>query len=213
MQVARKQFRASDGIPVRGKRGLLHFPVDMDYNEPVEQVTYKYRYLHFTCPSLMNSGGSSSAFRLCWQAAMMKTVEQLLDEARALLPYRLSPEETWQAIRAGTLAIDIRGAEQQREDGLVPGSLVIRRNVLEWRCDPASPRHHPRITHHGQMIVIICDQGYQSSLAAANLQQLGLTQATDMIGGFCKWKEAHLPIAAYDQALVFMSFTEFDQKK
>jgi rhodanese-related sulfurtransferase len=128
---------------------------------------------------------------------MIKSVDQLLDEARALLPYRLSPEETFKEIGVGTLVIDIRGDEQQRQDGLIPGSIVIRRNVLEWRCDPASPWHHPEIKHHGQKVILVCDEGYQSSLAAANLQQLGLTQATDMADGFSGWRNSGLPVAPY----------------
>ncbi len=128
----------------------------------------------------------------------MKTVEQLLQEARALLPYRCSPKETLSEIESGTLVIDIRGDEQQRRDGLIPGAMVIRRNVLEWRCDPASPWRHERFTNHALKVIIVCDEGYQSSLAAANLQQLGLIYATDMVGGFCHWKESGLPVAPYD---------------
>ena len=69
----------------------------------------------------------------------MKTFEQLLNHAKALLPRRYSPSETLSELAAGALVIDIRGDEQQRADGLIPGTLVIRRNVLEWRCDPVSP--------------------------------------------------------------------------
>ena len=129
---------------------------------------------------------------------MTKTVEQLLDEARALLPRRLSPDETRQEIKAGTFVIDIRGDEQQRKDGLDRGAVVIRRNVLEWRCDPTSCWRHPRIANHEQNIVVFCYEGYQSSLAAANLQQLGLRHATDMVGGFSSWKEMGLPITPYE---------------
>ncbi len=118
----------------------------------------------------------------------MKTVEQLLNHARALLPYRYSPIETLTQIEAGALVIDIRGDEQQRADGLIPRTLVIRRNVLEWRCDPVSPWHHPSITDHRQKIILFCNEGYQSVLAAANLQILGLTFAADMEGGFTGWK-------------------------
>ncbi len=130
-------------------------------------------------------------------ATMVITVDQLLDQARALLPYRLSPEETFNEIESGTLVIDIRGDEQQRQDGLILGSIVIRRNVLEWRCDPASEWHHPAITHHGQKVVLFCNEGYQSSLAAANLQLLGLRYATDMVGGFSRWRESGLPIVPF----------------
>jgi rhodanese-related sulfurtransferase len=93
-------------------------------------------------------------------------------------------EETLIEIEARTLVIDIRGYEQQRRDGLIPRTMVIRRSVLEWRCDPASPWHHELITDHGQKIVIFCNEGYQSGLAAAHLQRLGLIYATDMAGGF-----------------------------
>ena len=132
---------------------------------------------------------------------LVLTVEQLLHEARALLPYRRSPEETLGEIDAGALVIDIRGDEQQRRDGLIPRTMVIRRNVLEWRCDPVSPWHHALITHHGQKIILFCNEGYQSILAAANLQRLGLTYATDMVGGFSGWKAAGLPTTPYGDPL------------
>jgi len=134
---------------------------------------------------------------LIGRTAMVKTVEELLVEARALLPHRFTPEETLHEIDLGTLVIDIRGDEQQRQDGLIPGAIIIRRNVLEWRCDPASFWHHSEIKHHGQRVILVCDQGYQSSLAAANLQQLGLKQATDMADGFSGWRNSGLPIAPY----------------
>jgi len=133
---------------------------------------------------------------------MTKTVDQLLDEARAVLPHRPTPQETLEELKSGTLVLDIRGDEQQRRDGLIPGALVIRRNVLEWRCDPASPWHDPAVTHHGQKIILVCDEGYQSSLAAANLQQLGLSRATDMAGGFSHWKQLALPVTPYDELAV-----------
>ena len=128
----------------------------------------------------------------------MKTVEQFLQEARALLPHRCSPKETLTEIEAGTLVIDIREDEQQRQDGLIPRTMIIRRNVLEWRCDPVCPWHHLLITDHGQKIIIFCNEGYQSSLAAANLQRLGQKQATDMVGGFSSWKLTGLPITPYN---------------
>ena len=129
---------------------------------------------------------------------MMQTVTQLLHEARAELPSRCSPRETFEEMTGGALVIDIRGDEQQRRDGLIPGAITIRRNVLEWRCDPRSRWHHKSIKHHGQRIILVCDQGYQSSLAAANLQRLGLTRATDMSGGFSRWKKLGLPVTPYD---------------
>ena len=133
---------------------------------------------------------------------MANAVDQLLDEARSLLPLRPSPRQTFEAMQAGALVIDIRGDEQQRRDGLIPGAIVIRRNVLEWRCDPDCPWHHERIADRRQRIVLICDEGYQSSLAAANLQKMGLPGATDMDGGFVVWKRQKLPVVPYDAEAV-----------
>lgn len=128
----------------------------------------------------------------------MKTVDQLLRDANATLPFRWTPLQVAREIDAGTLVIDIRGDEQQRRDGLIPGTLVIRRNVLEWRCDPVSPWHHPRVTDHHQKIILFCHEGYQSVLAAANLQLLGLNLASDMEGGFVSWRSEGLPLRPYD---------------
>jgi rhodanese-related sulfurtransferase len=127
----------------------------------------------------------------------MKTVDQLLEDARKLLPPRPSPQETLQAMKEGAFVVDIRGDEQQRRDGLIPGATVIRRNVLEWRCDPASEWRHPEVTRHDQHIILVCDEGYQSSLAAANLQHLGVNKATDMVGGFQLWRDNGLPVVPY----------------
>ena len=127
----------------------------------------------------------------------MLTVDQLLDEARGRLPYRSSPEEVLRKMQDGTLVFDVRGDEQQRRDGLIPGAIVIRRNVLEWRCDPQSIWHHANVTHYDQKIIVVCDEGYQSSLAAANLQLMGMRNATDMEGGFQLWKQSGLPIVRY----------------
>jgi rhodanese-related sulfurtransferase len=105
-----------------------------------------------------------------------KTVDELLAQARATLPGRPSP------------------AEALREDGLIPGAIVLPRNSLEWRCDPACEWRHPAITGRDLRIILVCDQGYQSSLAAANLQMLGLSCATDLDGGFAAWAAAGLPV-------------------
>lgn len=127
------------------------------------------------------------------------TVEQLLAEARAHLE-RLSPERAHAAIRAGGLLIDIRSELQRDRDGVIPGSRFIARNVLEWRCDPASHWRDRAITDACARVIVICNEGYQSSLAAATLQQLGLLDATDVMGGFQAWKAAGLPVQHADQA-------------
>jgi rhodanese-related sulfurtransferase len=125
-----------------------------------------------------------------------KTVDELLARARATLPDRPSPAEALRAQAGGALLIDIRGDDQRRDDGLIPGAIALPRNSLEWRCDPASEWRHPAITGRDLRIILICDQGYQSSLAAATLQQLGLIHATDLDGGFTAWAAAGLPVIA-----------------
>jgi rhodanese-related sulfurtransferase len=122
-----------------------------------------------------------------------KTIDQLLDEARARLQ-RLSPAETANALAAGALVVDIRPAEQRRRDGDMPGAVVIERNVLEWRLDPTSAHRIPEVSGPDQVIVVICAEGYSSSLAAATLQDLGFRRATDLAGGFLAWKAAGLPV-------------------
>jgi rhodanese-related sulfurtransferase len=105
------------------------------------------------------------------------TVDELLSQARAMLPHCPSPAEALHAQANGALLVDLRG-DDQRRDGLIPGAIMVPRNCLEWRCDAASkwkaPRHHPPDLH----VILICQQDYQSSLAAATLQQLGLIHAT-----------------------------------
>jgi len=122
-----------------------------------------------------------------------KTAAQLLDEARTRLR-RLSPAETADALAGGALVVDIRPAEQREREGAMPGALVIERNVLEWRLDPASPDRIPEITDHEQVVVVVCSEGYTSSLAAATLQDMGFGNATDLAGGFRAWKAAGLPV-------------------
>ena len=124
---------------------------------------------------------------------MTKTVEQLLDEARARLR-RFSPAETADEQAAGALVVDTRPAAQREREGEMPGALVIERNVLEWRLDPASPDRIPEVTGHDQVVVVVCSEGYSSSLAAAALQDLGYRNATDLAGGFQAWKAAGLPV-------------------
>ena len=121
------------------------------------------------------------------------TVEELLARARAGLD-RLDPAAAAAAVEAGAVIVDIRGDAQRERDGEVPGAVVIARNVLEWRDDPHSPTRDDRIASPSAQIVVMCDEGYQSSLAAANLQLLGLARATDLDGGFQAWRAAGLPV-------------------
>jgi rhodanese-related sulfurtransferase len=122
------------------------------------------------------------------------TVEQMLSEARARLR-RLSPEETEAAVRAGALLIDIRSELQRERDGAVPGAREIARNVFEWRCDPSSEWSDPEVVgQQDRQLIVMCNEGYQSSLAAVTLQRFGFADATDMIGGFQAWRAAGLGV-------------------
>jgi rhodanese-related sulfurtransferase len=120
------------------------------------------------------------------------SVEELLELARAGL-VRVSPADAAQAMAGGALLVDIRPVGLRESDGEIPGSIVIDRNVLEWRLDPASAHRIPEV-RADQTVIIVCDEGYASSLAAATLQQLGLTRATDLVGGFQAWKRSGLPV-------------------
>jgi rhodanese-related sulfurtransferase len=124
---------------------------------------------------------------------MAKTVEQLLEDARRRLK-RLTPEAALRAQEGGALLVDIRAESQRERDGSIPGASFVPRNVLEWRLDPASPARDEALARRESVIVVFCDEGYQSSLAAATLQELGLDRATDLEGGFQAWKGAGLPI-------------------
>jgi rhodanese-related sulfurtransferase len=117
------------------------------------------------------------------ERAPLPRIDQLLVETRLQLPHRPSAEELPAYRARGALIVDIRPIEQRARDGELPGSIVIDRNVLEWRLDPTSPHRIPEVTGPDQEIVVVCNQGYQSSLAAHNLQRLGLKRATDLAGG------------------------------
>lgn len=120
-------------------------------------------------------------------------IEELLGEARRRLD-RLTPEEVDRALRDGAVLVDIRSETQRARDGTVPGAKFVPRNVLEWRLDPSSRSRDPELARADALIVVMCDEGYQSSLAAATLQDLGLGRATDLAGGFQAWRAAGLPV-------------------
>lgn len=123
--------------------------------------------------------------------AMWQSIDQLLASERSLLR-RLTPAEAVAACKAGAVLVDTRPDSQRREFGEVEGARVIDRNVLEWRLDPASPDRVPW-TDYDVHVVVLCQQGYSSSLVAATLQRLGLWRATDVIGGFEAWAASGLP--------------------
>ena len=107
---------------------------------------------------------------------------------------RLTPVQAWDEVQAGAVLVDIRPEFQRRADGEVPGAVVIERVHLEWRCDPASDARVPEATGYDVRWIVLCDEGYSSSLAAASLRSLGLSGATDVIDGFRAWRAAGLPI-------------------
>jgi rhodanese-related sulfurtransferase len=123
----------------------------------------------------------------------MAAIDRLLAEARQHLD-RLTPQQAAQAAEHGALLVDTRPAELRERDGAIPGAVLVERNVLEWRLDPTSPHRIVEVTGADQPVIIVCDEGYASSLAAASLQSLGMANATDIDGGFQAWRAAGLPV-------------------
>jgi rhodanese-related sulfurtransferase len=121
------------------------------------------------------------------------SIDELLERVRKDLD-RVEPQEAFRATSDGALLVDIRYAALRERDGLIPGALVVERNELEWRLDPQGTHRAAEATGHGLRVVVICNEGYASSLAAVSLRQLGLHRATDLIGGFQAWRAAGLPV-------------------
>lgn len=126
---------------------------------------------------------------------MTAAIDDLVEAARRRLE-RLTPEQAAAEQRAGALLVDTRTTEQRHRDGSIPGARVIDRTVLEWRLDPTSPKRIPEVSGHSMRVIVICAEGYSSSLAAASLHSLGLVNATDVVGGFAAWRAAGLPIVS-----------------
>ncbi len=120
-----------------------------------------------------------------------RSIDELLAEARSRLT-RLSPADAAARVAEGAVLVDIRPAAQRQQEGDVPGALVVERNVLEWRFDPASDARLPEATGYDVEVVVLCSEGYTSSLAADALRSLGLARATDVVGGDHAWVAAGL---------------------
>jgi rhodanese-related sulfurtransferase len=120
-------------------------------------------------------------------------VARVLAQARAGVR-RLTPQQAREAQAAGALLVDTRTEAQRREQGELPGALVIDRTVLEWRLDPASEAAIPEARGYDVQVVVVCRQGYSSSLAARSLRDVGLYRATDVEGGVEAWVAAGLPL-------------------
>jgi rhodanese-related sulfurtransferase len=114
-------------------------------------------------------------------------IDRLLQSARGAVA-RVDPRDLPAEVAAGALVIDIRPLEQRQRDGDLPGAIAIDRNVLEWRLDPTSAHRTPGLTTPDTRLIIVCNEGYSSSLAAATLRQLGLSRSTDLVGGYQAWR-------------------------
>jgi len=123
-----------------------------------------------------------------------QTIDEVLAAARARL-VRLSPAQAQQVTAEGAILVDIRPEAQRLTEGEIPGAVIVERNVLEWRFDPASAARLP-VADYDLQVVVFCSEGYTSSLAAASLLDLGLRSATDLDGGFRAWEAAGLPVTA-----------------
>jgi rhodanese-related sulfurtransferase len=128
-----------------------------------------------------------------------RTVNELLEQARARL-VRVGPSEALAAARdEGALLVDIRSELQRERDGRIPGAVYHPRNVIEWRADPASGSSDPQLSGDlDRRVIVVCHEGYQSSFVAATLQELGFARATDLAGGFLAWRDAGLPVERPD---------------
>jgi len=127
----------------------------------------------------------------------MSAIDDLLERERSTYA-RLDAAQAAAAMRDGALLVDTRPLEQRRRDGDIPGALVIDRSVLEWRLDPTSPHRIAEMRSAEQTVIVVCNEGYSSSLAAATLQRLGLRRATDLAGGFQAWRAAGLPVQPHE---------------
>ena len=126
-----------------------------------------------------------------------KRIEELLEEARGRID-RVGPDEAAAEVEQGALIVDIRSESQRARDGGVPGAMYHPRNVLEWRMDPDSGNSDPAVGGLDRRVIVMCNEGYQSSLAAATLRELGFARAADLDGGFQAWRDAGFPVEQVD---------------
>lgn len=120
-------------------------------------------------------------------------IDRVLARVRAGLP-RLTAAEAAAAVRRGALLVDTRPEWQRAAHGEIPGAIVVERNHLEWRLDPLSPYRIREADGHERQWIVVCQEGFSSSLAAESLRRIGLRRATDLVGGFLAWREAGLPV-------------------
>ncbi len=124
-----------------------------------------------------------------------RTIDQVLAAAQRRLA-RLTPAQAWRRAQRGWLIVDTRSSDDRRARGVIPGSVHAPLSVLEWRVDPTSGHHDPAIAGHEERLILVCADGYSSSLAALRLWKIGYTRTTDVIGGMGAWIGAGLPLSA-----------------
>lgn len=121
-----------------------------------------------------------------------QTIDQMLEAARERIT-RLTPEAAADAQRAGAVFVDTRDSGDIAAEGKIPGCVRVHRNLLEWRADPRAESADPKIADTSVQLIVVCNDGYSSSLAAASLVELGFARAADLVGGYRGWKAAGLP--------------------
>jgi rhodanese-related sulfurtransferase len=126
-----------------------------------------------------------------------RTIHDLLDTARSRID-RVLPSDAATEVDGGALLVDIRSERDRHRDGVVPGAMFHPRSVLEWRMDPASGYNDAAVGGLDRRVILMCHEGYQSSLAAANLREIGFARVADLVGGFQAWREAGLPVESLD---------------
>jgi rhodanese-related sulfurtransferase len=122
-----------------------------------------------------------------------RTINDVLADAQARL-HRVTPKEAADRVREGWTLVDVRAGDLRARDGRIPGAVHAPLNVLEWRVDPASGAQEPALAGKEDRLILVCHEGYSSSLAVARLHELGYTNTTDVIGGFSAWATAGLPV-------------------
>ena len=124
------------------------------------------------------------------EGSSRSAVDRLLEDARGPLD-RVEPAGLAEEVEAGALVVDIRPLESRESEGEMPGAIVVDRNVLEWRLDPTSESRLPESDDPGRRVILVCNEGYASSLAAETLRRVGLDRATDLVGGYRAWRQLH----------------------
>ena len=123
----------------------------------------------------------------------LMNAEQMLAEARSRID-RATPDETADALERGAIVIDLRCSDERAATGVIPGSIPIARSVLEWRCDPDSEWRDERVARPNARVILVCADGFSSSLAADSLKTLGFSAVGDLVGGMSAWVTAGLPV-------------------